>query len=65
MVLKATGSESRLPDSMKTLLANLYIYEEANSKRLRVGDESGDLEMLIMINRNVIDGLHYMMADSP
>jgi flagellar biosynthesis regulator FlaF len=65
MVLKATGSESRLPDSMKTLLANLYIYVEANSKRLRVGDESGDLEMLIMINRNVIDGLHYMMADSP
>lgn len=65
MVLKAAGSESRLPDSMKTLLSNLYIYVEANSKLLLAGDESGDLEMLIMINRNVIDGLHRMIANGP
>jgi flagellar biosynthesis regulator FlaF len=64
MVLKVRGSESRLSDDMHALLANLYIYVEANSKWLLAGDENGDLEMLIMINRNVISSLQLTMVKS-
>jgi flagellar biosynthesis regulator FlaF len=60
MVLDVAGGRNRFPDGIKNLLVNLYIYVNANSKQLLAEDEHGDLEMLILINRNVIDGLHCM-----
>ena len=62
MVLDVAGGRNRFPDGIKNLLVNLYIYVNANSKQLLAEDEHGDLEMLILINRNVTDGLHSMSA---
>lgn len=52
---------SRFPEDIKNLLRNLYIYVDANSRKLLNEDGDGDLEILIMINQNVMNGLHLLV----
>ncbi len=63
VVLEVADQKNQLPENIKELLRNLYIYVDVNSRKLLSEDDDGDLEMLIMINQNVINGLHLLEDD--
>jgi flagellar biosynthesis regulator FlaF len=63
VVREVADPKNQLPEDIKNLLRHLYIYVDANSTKLLNEDDDGDLEMLIMINQNVINGLHLLLGD--
>ena len=52
-----SDDRNKLPKELKVLLINLAAYVNKNSDMIINGHTDGDLDMLIAINKHVMDGL--------
>ena len=56
-VTDVADEQNKLPKELKVLLINLAAYVNKNSDMIVNNHPDGDLDMLIAINRHVMDGL--------
>jgi flagellar biosynthesis regulator FlaF len=62
-VTDVADEKNKLPKELKVLLINLAAYVNKNSDMIINNHPDGDLDMLIAINRHVMDGLRGATAE--
>jgi flagellar biosynthesis regulator FlaF len=62
-VTDVADEKNKLPKELKVLLINLAAYVNKNSDMIINNNPDGDIDMLIAINRHVMDGLRGTTAE--
>jgi flagellar biosynthesis regulator FlaF len=62
-VTDVAAEKNKLPKELKVLLINLAAYVNKNSDMIINNNPDGDIDMLIAINRHVMDGLRGTTAE--